>query len=235
MLWYKGWFETRFRLLFMLVMTGPFLFTIHRLGAPGTVRSVSVGIVAFASYSVPALITAGCAFLAGAGIATQPSLQATKGLHGSTLYTLSLPVSRMRLLAVRAGIGWLETAVMAGVLCCEMWFLIPALRSIVTPVEMFEQAVTIFTCSATVYFLSVLLATFLDDQWRVWGTLLSAAALAWVCSQTSPPAFADLFHAMGKGSPIVAHTMPWSAMAFSLGLSVMLFFAAVKVAQAREY
>jgi hypothetical protein len=29
--------------------------------------------------------------------------------------------------------------------------------------------------------------------------------------------------------------MPWSAMAFSLSLAAILFFAALKVVQAREY
>ena len=43
--------------------------------------------------------------LAGAGIKTQAAFQTVKGLHGSTYFTLSLPVSRFRLLAIRAGIG----------------------------------------------------------------------------------------------------------------------------------
>ncbi len=40
---------------------------------------------------------------------------------------------------------------------------------------------------------------------------------------------------MGDGSPQVAHTMPWTAMAFSIGLAAILFFAALKIVQAREY
>jgi hypothetical protein len=40
---------------------------------------------------------------------------------------------------------------------------------------------------------------------------------------------------MREDSPVLAHTMPWTAMAFSLGLAALLFFAALKVAQTREY
>jgi hypothetical protein len=39
-----------------------------------------------------------------------------RDLHGSTLFTLSLPASRLRLMSVRAAIGWLEGAGVIGVL-----------------------------------------------------------------------------------------------------------------------
>jgi hypothetical protein len=40
---------------------------------------------------------------------------------------------------------------------------------------------------------------------------------------------------MGKDSPMIAHTIPWTPMAFSLALSAILLFAALKIAQSREY
>src|SRR5580700_5790555 len=118
MLWYtlayKSWRETRFRLLFALAFVGFFLVQLHTVGikAPAGVK-VAVGIawIFVASISI---------MLAGAGIVTQPSFQATKGLHGSILFTLALPVSRLRLLAVRAGLGWLEMAAGIGIMCCGM-------------------------------------------------------------------------------------------------------------------
>jgi hypothetical protein len=33
----------------------------------------------------------------------------------------------------------------------------------------------------------------------------------------------------------MAHTVPWPAMAFSVVLAAALFFAALKIAQSREY
>jgi hypothetical protein len=40
---------------------------------------------------------------------------------------------------------------------------------------------------STHYFLFVLLATFLDDQWRVWGTMIASAAAWWLFSDTPLP------------------------------------------------
>jgi hypothetical protein len=239
MLWdtlvYKGWLETRFRLLFTLSFMVLLLALTHSSGtvapAPGA-RSPIVGIVLFSN---PTFVVMICAMLAGAGIATQPSFQAVKGIHGSTLFTLSLPVSRFRLLAVRATLGWLEMAGAIGTICCGMWFASSQIRSSITVTEMFEYAVTLIACGSTLYFLSVLIATFLDDQWRVWGTMIAAGALWWLSSRALVPASADIFRAMGEGSPLIAHAMPWTAMASSLGLAAILFFAALKIAQSREY
>ena len=235
MLWHKGWLETRFRLLFTLGFTTIILvlqYSARTAAPPPGGKSAAFGLVMFAG---PTLVLMVCALLGGAGIVTQPSLQATKGLHGSTLFTLSLPVSRLRLLAVRASIGWFEAAGVIGALCCGMWLVSPALRAMATPVEMLQYAGTLIACASALYYFSVLLATFLDDQWRAWGSMIASAALWWLSTHTPLPAYANIFRAMREGSPPLAHTMPWTAMAFSLGLAAILFFAALKVVQTREY
>ena len=173
--------------------------------------------------------------LASAGIATQPSLVASKGIHGSTLFTLSLPVSRLRLMSVRAAIGWLEGIGVIGVLCCALWLLSPALRAMVGPGTMLQYAATLIACGSAIYFVSVLLGTFLDDQWRTWGTMLTSGGLWWLSTHTALPAFLDIFRGMGKGSPLITHTTPWNAILFSVLLAAVLFFAALKVLRAREY
>lgn len=233
MLWLKGWMETRFRLLLVFLFTALVSFQMHSISIH--MRSARAGIAAISYLLIPLATAMICAILAGAGIATQSSLQASKGLHGSTLFTLSMPVSRLRLLAVRAGIGWLEAAVAIGVFCWLMWVTIPLMRGVVTPIEMMEQAATLIACSSTVYFIGVLMGTVFDDLWRVWGTMLAVVGIWQLCTRFSLPSFVDIFHGMGKYSPIVAHTIPWNVMAFSLGLSAVLFFAALKIAQRREY
>ena len=235
MLWLKGWLETRFRFLFMLALTALPLYQMHLIGAHASAGSVSGIAGAFSSHVFPFFIVFASAFLAGAGIATQTPFQASKGLLGSTLFTLSMPVSRLRLLVVRAGIGWLETAAVIGILCWEMWLAMPLQRAGVTTIEMFEQAATLIACSSTFYFLAVLLGTVLEDQWRVFGTLIASAGIWLLCTRFSLPAFADIAHGIGKRSPIVAHTIPWNVTVFSLGLSAILFFMALTIAQRREY
>lgn len=229
MLWYKGWLETRYRLVFSLAFIGLILFLLHQV--PPEDKSKIFGIL---EYSTPSILMVICAMLAGAGIVTQAPFQAKKGLQASTLFTLSLPISRLRLLAVRASVGWLEAAGAIGVLCCGMWLISP-LKMMTTPVEMLEYAGTLIACASVIYFLSVLLANFGDDAWRIWGTMFGVAALWLISSHTPLPAFANIFRAMGKGSPLIAHTTPWNAIAFSVVLSAILFFAALKVVRTREY
>jgi hypothetical protein len=236
MLWYKGWLETRLRILFVVGFMVFFLTMQHSAAGSALTASAARRLVTtFVTTTNPTLVMMACGILAGAGIATQPSFTMTKGLHGSTLFTLSLPVSRLRLLAVRASLGWMETAVVIGSFCCAWWFLSPPVRTMATGQEMFEYGYTVLACASMVYFLSVLLATFLDDQWRVWGTMLGCGALAWLSYRVSLPASMDIFRAMGKGSPLLAHAVPWSAMAFAVGLAAVLFFAALKIVQTREY
>ncbi len=227
MLWYKGWLETRFRLLFALAVGG--FVQISMYYSSGTKAPV---LALVGSASVFAALLSG--MLAEAGIATQPAIQATKGLHGSMMFTLSLPVSRFRLLAVRAGLGWLDLIGGIGMLCWGMRALFPILRA-TTAAEMLEYTGVLIACATSLYFISVLLATLLDDLWRLWGTMITFGSLWWLSSHTPLPARANIFRAMGEGSPLIARTMPWTAMGISLGLAAILFFAALKVARSREY
>ena len=55
-------------------------------------------------------------FLAGSGVNSQTTYGLTSGSHGSMLFTLSLPVSRRRLLFVRAGLGAIQTSVLVAIL-----------------------------------------------------------------------------------------------------------------------
>jgi len=227
MLWYKGWLETRFRMAFVLVVVAFMLFAQSYGGSKGDVRAVIL-----ATGTSVWLI---CIFLAAAGIVTQQSLQAAKGLHGSTLFTLTLPVSRFRLLAVRASLGWLEMAGGIAWICGLLWFLFPVIKGRTTPQEMVEYAAVLLVCGSVFYCITVLLATFLDDLWRVWGSFLCYGGIWWLAYKIPAPSSVNFVLAMGDGSPVLAHTMPWTAMAFALGLAGVLFLAAFTVVQHREY
>src|ERR1700722_17379841 len=103
MLWYKGWLETRWRFAFSLGIMFFFVVFFYWSGTNGPPPTRMDEVLGGAIACVMWVVT----LLAGAGINTQPSLQATKGLHGSVYFTLSLPVRRFRLLLVRSILGWL--------------------------------------------------------------------------------------------------------------------------------
>jgi hypothetical protein len=94
--------------------------------------------------------------------------------------------------------------------------------------------VTLIACTSALYFITVLLATFLNE-WRLQGSFIAYALLWWLPSHTPLPAAADIFRAMGEGSPLIAHTLPWTAMGVSLGLAAILFVTALKIVQRQEY
>ncbi len=235
MLWLKGWLETRIRLCLSLALLGILLMFAHAIATAPVAPGARLPIFGVILFSNPTFFIMVCGFLAGAGITTQPSFQGMKGVHGSILFTLSLPVTRLRLLAVRAFIGWMEAMCAIGMFCCALWVATPALRAVTNEREMVEYACTIMVCTSALYFLSVLLATFLEDQWRVWGTMLGSAGLWWLSGRGFLPASADLFRAMGTDSPLIAHTIPWHALSFSVGLCMVLFLAALSIVQTREY
>ena len=240
MLWYKGWLETRVRLLFVFAFYAVFfaVFAVVKLppsspfaamSAPDQVKTIVR--FGFATY----VVAMASLQLAGAGIVTQSSSHQNKGLEGSTIFTLSLPVSRFRLLAVRAGLGWLETAGFISVLCGAAWVAFSALRATFKPEEMAGYAATVIGCSLAIYAIPMLLATFLDDAGRTFASVPVFAALWLLFNHTPLPASVNIFRAMGEGSPLISHTIPWPAMAFSAGLAAILFFGALKIVQRQEY
>jgi hypothetical protein len=234
MFWYKGWLETKFKFLLMLGCMVVYLTVFYSMrtiaAPPGSRPAAAFGLTAVTFATL--LYT----WLAGAGIDTQPSFQTTKGLHGSTMFTLSLPVSRLRLIIIRASVGWLEMASAIGAWCYGSWLLLPVVRGSATAADMIKFLLALIVCASSLYFLSVLLGAFLDDQWRMWLTLMASGALWLVCTFVRVPASVNIVRAIvGDASPLAAHTMPWMAMLLSVVLAGVFFLSAVKIAQCREY
>jgi len=234
MLWYKGWLETRFRVLFV------FGFICVVAGMQGWARNPSskpnpAAVLSSFYTLVPLEAVIISAFLGAAGIATQASLTANKGLHGSTLFTLALPVKRAHLVLTRAAIGWVETVLALAVFFCAIWYRSSALRTVTVSTVVAHYALAVIVCGTTFYCVAVLLGSFLDDQWRTWGTMLVAGALVWASSQHWLPASVDIIAAMGKSSPLFGHAMPWGPMIFSLAASAVLFLATLTIVHRREY
>jgi ABC-2 type transport system permease protein len=227
MLWMKAWFETRWRLLYSLALPLAALSLPYVMGSgvhSAKEAQTLLGVMAFFSVFF-------AVFLAGAGIRTQAPFAAMKGLDGSKYFTLSLPVSRFRLIAVRAGVGFLEFASVIVIVYCTAWILFRPVLGNSTPADLFEFIFAAITCTACFHFVSVLLATFLDDVWQNFASLL-VAILAWLAvSRISPNGLAFL----GTKSPLITHSLPWPAIAISIALSAILFFAALKIVQTREY
>ena len=232
MLWYKGWLETRLRVLFVF---GNILFLVGlslRYIDPPLPRAVVENLLS----SLAVLLLFIPVVLGGAGInAPRILFGAAKGLHGSMYFTLSLPVSRLRLLATRAGLGMLETVGVLAALSCVAWFMLPAPRVYVTVSGLFAHWVTVSICISAFYSLSVFFATFLGDQEQAGASATLIIILLLLFRAVSVPASVNIFRAMGQSSPLITHTFPWASMGISLGVAAIMFLAAMRVVQTHEY
>jgi hypothetical protein len=230
MLWKKGWYETRTRLLIVLAVV--VVITVLTMGPPPPAGAGSGPLVG--ATTIPAMLAA--LLLAGAGVKTQlGGLQRSKGLHGSMYYTLSLPVKRTRLFNVRVSLGLAETAVILVLTWSALWLVNPAIRLSATPSDMFKQGVATFFCVTAVYSLGVFFAAFLDDVYQHWATIFTVVGTIVILIRVPLPAWMQTFLVLSLASPLNTHTMPWTAMAVLLGLSGMLLLIALKIVRSLEY
>jgi hypothetical protein len=234
MLWFRAWLETRSRVAFTIVWLSFFVGVLAMAGSGGASGIDAVGrllfIMAFPWIFVPV-------WLAGSGVRTQPGFgrSATRGVHGSTYFTLSLPVTRARLLIVRGALGLMETAAVILVLGAVLWMLFPVLRTTTTPSEGAQHLLVVFVCGLAFYGLSILTATLVDDTWHVWSSTLVIMVLWAPPVRRLLPQALDVFRPFTGASPLLTHTLPWTAMAESVVAGGAFVWAALKVVRAQEY
>ena len=233
MLWYKGWLETRLLAVFMLAFAvfpvALFLATPHPASSAPQI-SVAEAENAFTFNALYCSIVP--LFLAGSGIKTQ-STRMKKGLHGSMYFTLSLPVSRFRLFATRVGLGMLETIVILAIATCALRIAAIGPEDHVSRSDLFAFWVTLSLCTSAIYFLGVLLSTFLDEPVRNVVSMFAVVVLYGLLSKVPLLAPVNIFRAMV--SPLFTHALPWASIGISLGAAAILGLAALRVVQTREY
>ena len=225
----KAWLEIRWRLAFSLALA---LSPLGGMYFKGVSSPESAG----KAMALLALLWAVIAVpLAGSGIKTQSPLQETKGLHGSTQFTLSLPVSRFRLPSVRAAMGLLAMGAVIVISCTVAWALFPLVRANSTPFDFVRWIFTVSCCTAGFHTISILASTVWDEYLQVWGTMITIGILKFLTVQFPPPPSMDVFRVMAEASPLRTHSLPWPAIAVSVVFAGLAFLLAVKIAESREY
>jgi hypothetical protein len=233
MLWLKAWLETRWRLVFAFAMPLSVL-ALGRASGPEAPRDPNAMLAYIGYMCVFASI-----FLAGDGIQTQYVFQGS-GVHRSIIFTLTLPVTRLRLLIVRTVCGLLETVGLIAIVSCGIWLISRNARAPFpgngsTPTDLLKMIVECCSFGIAVHLLSVLFATFLDAAWQLVATMFAVIALWYLAAHLNLPRSIDSFRLMVGDNPLVTHTLFWGRIAVSITLALILFFAAARIAQTREY
>jgi hypothetical protein len=252
MLWYKSWLDTRWRFLIGLalvicsaagtVLTYPQIQKLMPLvpsinvGGPlgQQLREAAELARTFRGFvwsnwfrqNLPHLATLFSILLGTAGLMSES--------HG-VLFTLSLPVSRSRLLAVRAlsGLGALFVLALFPSLLIPM--LAPAIGESYSLPSVFVHGVCAFVAASVFFTFALLLSTVFNDIWR---PLLIALGIAILSGLIEP-----LFHSPGIGFFRVmsgemwfrSGQLPWGGLLASAAVSAVLYALAARNLARRDF
>jgi hypothetical protein len=233
MLWLKAWLEVRWRFVFLVgsilvVWLAPLW--INATGVqPGVAASrqwMGLQLGSVLLYIFTAI------YLAGSGINSQTMYAATTGFHGSMFFTLSLPVSRRRLLFVRTGLGALLTCILVVIMAGYILFLRPEATS---AMQALVYMTRVIVCTMAVYALSVLLACVLDEMWQ-----FMVACFFWIFvfmlqSKIEVVSRVSSLRGMSLNCYPITAPMPWTPVVASLVLTGVLLWISVLVVQRKEY
>lgn len=209
MLWYKTWLETRWRFLIGLVVlicsslavvfSYPEVLKLMRQMPPlelGSVlgRRVQEAAELVREYrgyiwshgfaqNLSQMGTLFAALLGTGGVLSQPS-------GGAALYTMSLPVSRSRLLGVRALTGLLQWLALALVSSLLIPLFSPAIGESYSLASALVHGLCLFLAGSVFFTLALLLSTVFADVWRPLLLTLAVAVLLGIAEFM----FRDLTH-----------------------------------------
>jgi hypothetical protein len=166
-------------------------------------------------------------------------LLGTGGLLASgagTLFTLSLPVSRRRLLGVRAATGLAELLVLAVVPSLLLPLLAPTIGQSYGIGDALIHSLCMFVAGSMFFSLAFLLSTVFSDVWRPLLIALCVAMLLGVLGQfASESVRYSVFHVMSAESYFRGHGLPWLGLIASAVVSVALLYAATVNIARRDF
>jgi ABC-type transport system involved in multi-copper enzyme maturation permease subunit len=158
------------------------------------------------------------------------------GRHGGALYTLSLPVSRTRIVMVRAATGLAELAVLAFIPSLAVMLLSPGIGQSYAIGDVLVHGVCLLVGGAAFFSLTVLLSTQFADIWSP--PLLTFGAIVVIAFlEFAVPGFArySVFQTMSGQSYQMSGTLPWAGLAIGLAATGLLLAGAAANIRRRDF
>lgn len=227
MLCYKAWLETRWRFGFLLLCSIALMALPVAYSAPQARWWIGF------EMQVSLLGALAAVYLAGSGINTQTFYSATSGFHGSMYFTLSLPVSRLRLLLTRAAVGAAETAIVIAANAAETFYFHPPLGTTIQQIALF--GVRSIICSMAVYAVAVLLSCVLDEMWMFSVSFLVVGFLWPMQFHNNWLGWLNPLRGMNPMAVPITAPLPWLTMASSVGIAVLVFWASAILVRRKEF
>jgi ABC-type transport system involved in multi-copper enzyme maturation permease subunit len=252
MLWYKSWLETRWRFfiglgLFMLSAGGivyaypQVMKLIPRLGDLETSgplgQRIKDAVALQRDYRGYIWSQWGAQNLAQ--MATLFAVILGSGgpySHRSELFTLSLPVSRQRLVSVRAAAGLGELLVIIFVSFLVIPLFSPSVGQSYGVTTALVFALCAFVASAVFFSLAALLSTSFSDIWRPLLIACAAAIVLWIAGQMiSELSPYSIFTLMNGEKYFRSGQVPWIGLLAAASLSAAMLYAAVVNIERRDF
>ncbi|HEX3478893.1 MAG TPA: hypothetical protein VHT91_27915 [Kofleriaceae bacterium] len=153
----------------------------------------------------------------------------SQAVRGGALFTLSLPVSRRRLVAVRAAVGLAELLVLAVAPSLVLAALSPAVGQRYAIADAAVHSACLFVAGTVFFSLTSLLSTAFSDIWRPpLIALLVAVVLAVAEQLVGEVARFSVFPVMSAERYFRGGGVPWLGLVASAAVSVALLYGAAR-------
>ena len=236
MLWYKAWLETRSGFLTCLATLTLFsgVFVDHAQGLIRPEWKSDFNRLLFVNQQFLVIMWILSVVLLGMG-----GIVREKAIGTSSL-TLALPVSRLRLLGVRVGIGALE-AIVLGVMPWVAVFCVSFFARKPILITQVASYVLLLVGGGLVYFaLAVLVSSLVSSEYTApalaFGIVLLAAMLfdAWL-RQFNVWRLVTGDFSIDRSTYLLSEHLPWLGILSSFSVAVLMLLASIIVVQRREF
>jgi ABC-type transport system involved in multi-copper enzyme maturation permease subunit len=254
MLWYKAWRETRWRFLIglclisvssmVVVLTHPMVENLQLDGMPNLsewmrerIREAALLMSTYPGYiwsqwfgkNLPNTWSVFAVLIGVGGVVTESA-------RGTALFTLSLPITRRKLLSVRALIGALELAVLALVPS----LLIPALSPLIEESYSFGDTLlySLLTIVGGMVFFSFsfLLSSIFSDQLKPIVIGLVVVFIPGVLPLLHKDfARYNIYNVMSGQSYFNGGAIPWMGLLVCIALTIVMFVLSLRIIERRDF
>jgi hypothetical protein len=167
---------------------------------------------------------------ASAGIGTETSFRPRQSLHPSMMFTLSLPITRRRLVLVREAVGAVATLGLGCGILAALWSASGGVRSLLSPAQFAAYGIGVLSAALVAYGISAALAAVLDDLWQTYAALAIVAVLVFALPATRIWS-AALPAGASAGAPL---PLP-GAILLALTATAALSLLSVRLVERREF
>jgi len=157
----------------------------------------------------------------------------TESTQGSALFTLSLPITRRRLVGTRAGVGLAQCFAMAIVPSLVIPILSPAVGERFGLVDALAHGLCIFFVGAVFFSLASFLSTLFGDIWRPMLIAISIACALAFASLVIPQL--RIFSVMSGETYFKTGSLPWAGLLTSAVIATALLYSAAETLERRDF